>query len=101
MMLRSEAEGIVNSSRLLRLRRRDSVWLIENAIAALPLQPPGNVETRKLFENSLKTILERRIRERYGNPFIVFFLLKVILPIVIRLVIEWWLNSRTRLDWVR
>ena len=33
--------------------------------------------------------------ERVGNPLVIWFFLQVVLPIVIRLLVEWWLSRRS------
>lgn len=87
------ADVCLEKSFLLRTRKSDTRWLVRRAIGYLPLKS-WNVtnETRKLMEGNLRELLARDIREKYGNPIIIFILLRIILPIVVRFVIEWWLN---------
>ncbi len=90
---------------LLRLREEDSKWLIRTAISYLPLRPWRFDETTKeMIQINLKALLQNDIKDTYGNPFVIFILLRIILPIVLRLVIEWWLNqedtTEDRLDWI-
>ena len=60
------------------------------AVEWLPATPGEPVRTRDLREH-----LAARIREEHaGSPILIFILLQIVLPIVVRLVIEWWLNRR-------
>ena len=83
---------------LLRLRRQDSEILIDKAYYCLP-PVAWNVgeETLALIDENIRAILGREVYSmyrgrRYGNPLIIFFLLKIIIPIIVQLVIQWWLN---------
>ena len=66
----------------LRLRRRDSEWLIEEAVRM----------GRLIGERRLTVNLGLLVRMKYGNPIVIWILLNIIVPVVVRLVIEWWLN---------
>lgn len=79
----------------LRLRRRDSEWLIEEAVAMCNLHIHKPLWLRGA---GLLNYLSGRVREEYGNPILIWFLLNVIVPVVVRLVIEWWLNRRESLQ---
>ncbi len=84
----------LKKSFLLRIRKSDSRWLLHAAIRYLPPDSwKMTDETYELVESNLKKYLVRDIRKRYGNPVIIFILIRIILPIIIRLVIEWWLNQ--------
>jgi len=48
--------------------------------------------SRKGLTKQLEKRLKHLIRHKYGNPIIIWFLLNVIMPIVIRIVINWWLK---------
>ena len=49
----------------------------------------------KAMARPLKIYLRRKVYEEYsGSPILVWVLLNIIVPVVIRLVIEWWLNRR-------
>jgi len=49
-------------------------------------------EDTEHMSKALWMYLSRKVREDYGNPILIWFLLNVIVPAVIRLVIKWWLN---------
>ena len=78
-------------SRWLRCRPDDARWLVRLAAAQLPAQ-------RETDEGALRhritATLETAVRRRYGNPVVVWLLLNVVVPIVVRLVVEWWLNRK-------
>lgn len=90
----------------LRLRRRDSERLIILAVHYIQLDINHDKQRRFIFFSgdkedmayTLRVYLHRRVLEEhgglrvYGNPILVWFLLNVIVPVVARLVIEWWLN---------
>jgi hypothetical protein len=79
----------------LRCRREDSRWLIGLAQDALPDRPPEAVHDR--YEDWHVT-LDNRLREavphRYGNPVVVWMLLNIIVPLVVKLVLEWWFDRK-------
>jgi hypothetical protein len=108
-MIRDEIQefevSCLHGSFLLRLRKADSRWLIRTAISYLPKEPwKLSLGILRLLQTNLKDLLKRDIRDTYGNPFVIFILLRIILPIVLRLVFEWWLNRRDtseeKLDWI-
>jgi len=79
----------------LRLRRRDARWLIHVAAAKLAWQAPADLRYRQAeWREHLAHHLEEVVRRSYGNPVVVWFLLNVVVPIVVKLVIEWWLNRQ-------
>ena len=79
---------------LLRRSRRHAGRLIELAIRSLPENTWAvSEETKLLLSFNLMSILERDVRIRYGNPLVILILLKIIIPIIIQLVIQWWLNK--------
>ena len=91
----------LKKSFLLRLRKSDSKWLLHIAAGYLPFMPQEmSKETYKLIESNLRELLVRDIRKRYGNPVIIFILLRIIMPIVIRLIIEWWSNHYEAQEWI-
>lgn len=85
-------------SMLLRLRRKDSIYLINLAVGFLP-RKPWDVSQRSLglLRQNLRSTLENDVRRSYGNPLVIFILLKIIIPIVVQLVIRWWLSRSN--DW--
>jgi len=42
----------------------------------------------------LRSSLAASVRARYASPLVVWVLLNVVVPIVVRLVIEWWLRRK-------
>jgi hypothetical protein len=75
----------------LRLRRADSLWLIRVANGKF-LFTRHWAPSAEYAEN-LNGDLREVIRQRYGNPFVVWFLMYIIVPIVVRLAIAWWLKE--------
>jgi len=47
---------------------------------------------RLIGERRLTVNLGLLVRMKYGNPIVIWILLNIIVPVVVRLVIEWWLN---------
>jgi hypothetical protein len=87
--LAAEVESLVASglrqSRWLRARPCDSRWLIAAGVEYLSQAAcDGNQGER------MRSHLAGLVRSRYGNPILVWFLINVVLPIVIKLVIERW-----------
>jgi antibiotic biosynthesis monooxygenase (ABM) superfamily enzyme len=42
----------------------------------------------------LTAVLSDAVHERYGNPVVVWVLLYVVVPVIVRLIIEWWFQQR-------
>ena len=78
-------------SRWLRQRPGDARWMIADAVNYLKHTTRDGNEIERM-----RAHLVRSVRVRYGNPLLVWCLLNVILPIVIKLVIEWWFNRKER-----
>ena len=82
----------------LRLRRKDSEWLIREAIKSAQ---GGYLASKHTLSMHLKFLVRTRYglvcaengEVKYGNPILIWFLLNIIVPVVVRLVIEWWLNQ--------
>lgn len=94
----SNTERLTNAekyclARSWRLRRCRGYtrYLVRNALEYLPPKPPHVADPAE-WRESLRVNLTAKIRLDYRNPVIIFMLLHIVLPIVIRLVIEWWLN---------
>jgi hypothetical protein len=77
----------------LRLRPADSRWLIRLAVEQLSEGPYVQGDECALHAK-LTAVLWERVRDRYGNPVAVWVLLNIVVPAVIRLVLEWWLHRR-------
>ena len=75
-------------SRWLRLRPGDSLWLINASLNFLQTTTRDGNEPGRLRE-----YLNRLVRGRYGNPILVWVLLNIVVPVVVKLIIEWWMNQ--------
>lgn len=82
-------------SRRLRLRAADSRWLIRLAVEQLSEEPciQGR-EGERVYRTRLTAVLRESVRHRYGNPVVVWVLLNIVVPVVVRLVLEWWLHRK-------
>lgn len=70
------------------IARRNERWARRLAkLAADDLADGGTAETAAAR-------CRDTVRREVGNPILVAILLNVVLPIVIKLVIEWWLNRK-------
>ncbi len=76
-------------SRWLRQRPGDARWMITEAVDYLKCSCRDGNEIERM-----RTYLVDSVRARYGNPLLVWCLLNVILPIVVKLVVEWWFNRK-------
>ena len=88
VLTHDEIERLVNGNARLRLRADDSRWLLRRGTKYL-------VISGELNEDRLRQYLTVGIREEYGNPVVIWILLHIILPVIIKLLIEWWLNRNT------
>ena len=89
---------VLDGSWACRQWRKHTCRLVRDAIEFLPDQPSAGDQAGR-WRSQLTAHLRERVRsERYGNPIIIFILLKVVVPIVVRLVIEWWLKRRKAPD---
>jgi len=78
-------------SRWLRCRPDDARWLVRLAAAQLPAERATEEEP---LRERITATLTTAVRRRYGNPVVVWLLLNIVVPIVVRLVIQWWLNRK-------
>jgi hypothetical protein len=81
----------IKKSRWLRQRPDDARWMIAEAVQYLKCSCRDGNEIERM-----KKHLAGSVRARYGNPLLVWCLLNVILPIVVKLVIEWWFNRKEK-----
>jgi hypothetical protein len=81
----------MRQSRWLLQRPGDARWMISEAVNYLKCSCRDGNEIDRM-----KRHLAGSVRARYGNPLLVWCLLNVILPIVVKLVIEWWSNRKER-----
>lgn len=83
------------SSWRLRRCRNESRWLIGIAADQLPDRAP--IESQDRYDD-WQTKLDARLRDavhhRCGSPVLVWLLLNVVLPVVVRLVLDWWFNRK-------
>lgn len=85
--LESLVDESIQRSRWLRLRPDDSRWLFAEGVEYANRAPAdGDLAA------GLRTHLSELVRKRYGNPLVLFLLLKIVLPIVIELILRWWLE---------
>jgi hypothetical protein len=88
----AEAYCLARSWRL-RLRPADTRYLVAVAVNQLPPKPPHDFAGHKReWKARLTDSLDRAVRQRYGNPVVVWVLLNVVVPIVVNLVMDWWRN---------
>jgi hypothetical protein len=76
----------------LRTRRGDARWLAQLAIERLPATAAGS--DLAVVQDDLELSLETAIQRRYTNPVVVWILLKIFVPILVRLVIDWWTHRK-------
>ena len=89
---------VLDGSWTCRRWRKHTSWLVRDAVEFLPDHPSAGDQAGR-WRSQLTAHLRKRVRsERYGNPIIIFILLNVVVPIVVRLVIEWWLKRRKAPD---
>ncbi len=72
------------------IARRNERWSHRLAVLAADELADGG------DEESARTRCRDTVRREVGNPVVVFILLNVVLPIVVKLVIEWWTNRKER-----
>jgi hypothetical protein len=69
--------------------------LIGLAREELPDRPPRAFQDRiEEWHSRLESHLKAAVRHKYKNPAAVWILLNVIVPIVVKLVMQWWLNRK-------
>lgn len=79
----------------LRGRPKDSRWLIGLAFTELSERPPraADEEVPQSYAR-IETRLAAAVHQRYGNPVVVWVLLNIIVPAIVKLVLEWWLEHK-------
>lgn len=84
---------VLDRSWTCRKWRGHACGLVRDAVLLLPEEPVA--DQVDAWRKRLAAHLKDRVRGgRVGNPVIIFILLNVVVPIVVRLVIEWWLNRK-------
>ena len=65
------------------------------AVEHLPDQPPPDCRERyEEWHANLEDRLTQAVRQKCGNPLVVWLLLNIVVPIVVKLVLEWWSNRK-------
>lgn len=81
---------VLSRSAVCRRFKTHTRMLVLNAVDFLSLLPDRVDEKTK---GRLTAHLKNRIREKnLGNPILIWILLNIVLPIVVRLILEWWKN---------
>ena len=79
----------------LRLCPADSRWLIRLAVDQLPDEPVSEgCDEEHACRRRLAAVLRDNVRQRYANPVVVWVILNIVVPVVVRLVLEWWLHRK-------
>ena len=81
---------LARSTRL-HVRPDDTRWLIRLAVGILERSQTSD---RPVLARAIEDSLTRAVRQRYGNPVVVWLLLHLVLPAVIRLVLAWWFEHK-------
>ncbi len=79
----------LRQSRWLRQRPGDARWMIADGVNYLKCSCRDGCEIERM-----RSYLAAGIRSRYGNPLLVWFLMNIALPIVVKLVVEWWVHRK-------
>jgi len=79
----------------LRRCRGHTRYLIREALCILPPKRPKG-STRKHWIKHLHDKLTVRVRQDCKSAILIFILLQIVLPIVIRFIIEWWFNRKNQ-----
>ena len=87
-MTDAEINQLIGRSYRLRMRSADSRWLLRRGARYVVVSGEAN-------EERLHQYLETAIREEYNSAVVIWILLHIVLPVVIKLIIEWWLNRNT------
>ena len=81
----------------LRLCRGHTRYLIHEAMVILPPKRPKGA-TKKHWTKYLHDKLTVRVRQNCKSAILIFILLQIVLPIVIRFIIEWWFNRKNKIN---
>jgi len=74
--------------------QKHTSWLVRDAVEFLPEMPPPGEQTDDWHPRLAAHLRERVRGQLVGNPVLIWILLNVVVPIVVRLVIEWWLRRK-------
>ena len=87
-------EYVLDRSWTCRRWRKHSCWLAGEAVEFLSRQG-ATPEHADEWRSRVASHLRERVRgELFGNPVLIWILLNVVVPVVVRLVIDWWLNRK-------
>ncbi len=85
-------EYVLGRSLACRQWRGYASAMVRDAVLMLPKEPVAADQVDGWRRRLAERLKDRVRQQRVGNPVVVFILLNVVIPIVVRLVIEWWLN---------
>ncbi|NLS96686.1 MAG: hypothetical protein GXX96_31505 [Planctomycetaceae bacterium] len=85
-------EYVLGHSLTCRQWRGYAIAMVRDAVLMLPENPVAADQADDWRRRLAERLKDRVRQQRVGNPVVVFILLNVVVPIVVRLVIEWWLN---------
>ena len=86
------SEYVLDRSWTCRRWRKHSCWLAGEAVKFLHRQGATRAHAHEWRSRVASHLAECVRRDLFGNPVLIWILLNVVVPIVVRLVIEWWLN---------
>lgn len=88
-MLDEATEYVCKRSRRARMSRKQSRWIVQLALRHLNAGASTD-DVGRLVRADVKA----------ANPMFAMILIQILLPIIIRLIIEWWLNrNKTERGW--
>ena len=76
----------------LRRHRREAQWMVYKSVEFLPEKPPVGT-TKEEWEGKLRKHLTTEIKSNYKSAILIWILLYVVLPIIVRLMINWWFSQ--------
>ena len=93
--LRIEAtDYVLDHSWTCRRARKHACRLARCAVEYLETHDTAAYGTSELNDRLTLHLMARVRNEQVGNPLLIWILLNVVVPMVVRLVIEWWLNRK-------
>ena len=83
------AEYVLSKSMVCRRFRKRSRALAVGAVDYLGSHDVDEPHARDGLREHLRLVV---MQQKLGNPILIWILLNIVIPIVIRLIIEWWKN---------
>ena len=82
------------SGTVYRLNRDKARPLLAAGLGVLPASPPADGEPHRAdyYRARVRNAMRAEAHRRYGNPIILIIVLQVLVPVLVRLLIEWWFN---------